>query len=181
MKHFIRHYLEMVAAMFVGMGVLGMPAGMLGRSSEAGELLVMGASMTIPMVAWMRYRGHSWAIAGEMSGAMLVPTAVAIALLGSVEYGTLMVFEHVGDAARHARRDAAAPSEYLHRHTLRLSIMCQVRGRPDDSAPPRCSTSTDPTGPTASSPRSATCSPTRRPTRSRPRSSPSRRAGWSAG
>ena len=29
MKHFIRHYLEMVAAMFIGMGVLGMPAGML--------------------------------------------------------------------------------------------------------------------------------------------------------
>ena len=29
MKPFIRHYLEMVAAMFIGMGVLGMPAGML--------------------------------------------------------------------------------------------------------------------------------------------------------
>ena len=59
MSHFIRHYLEMVAAMFIGMGVLGMPVGML-VDDEALDLLVMATSMTIPMVAWMRYRGHSW-------------------------------------------------------------------------------------------------------------------------
>jgi hypothetical protein len=117
MKHFIRHYLEMVAAMFVGMGVLGMPAGML-VTSEAGDLPVMGASMTIPMVAWMRYRGHSWAIAGEMSGAMLVPTAVAIALLGSVEYDTLMVFEHVAMLLAMLVAMLLRPAEYLHRSAL---------------------------------------------------------------
>ena len=117
MKHFIRHYLEMVAAMFIGMGVLGMPAGML-VYDEAVDLLVMGASMTIPMVAWMRYRGHSWAIAGEMSGAMFVPTAVAIALLGSVAFDTLMVFEHVAMLLAMLAAMLLRPAEYLHRPAL---------------------------------------------------------------
>jgi len=117
MKHFIHHYLEMVAAMFIGMGVLGMPAGML-VSSEAGELLVMGVSMTIPMVAWMRYRGHSWPIAAEMSGAMLAPTVVAIALLGTVAFETLMVFEHVAMLLAMLVAMLLRPAEYLHRHTL---------------------------------------------------------------
>jgi hypothetical protein len=117
MTHFIRHYLEMVAAMFIGMGVLGMPAGML-VDSDAGELLVMAASMTIPMVAWMRYRGHSWRISGEMSAAMLAPTFVAIALLGTVAFDTLMVFEHVAMLLAMLGAMLARPGEYMHRHTL---------------------------------------------------------------
>ena len=51
--------------------------------------------MTVPMVAWMRYRGHRGRSRAEMSGAMLAPTVVAVALLGSVAFDTLMVFEHV--------------------------------------------------------------------------------------
>jgi hypothetical protein len=94
-----------------------MPAGML-VDGDAGELLVMGASMTIPMVAWMRHRGHGWRPIGEMSGAMLAPTAVAIALLGSVEYETLMVFEHVAMLLAMLVAMLLRPDEYTHRHAL---------------------------------------------------------------
>jgi hypothetical protein len=69
-KHFIRHYVEMVVAMFLGMAILGVPAGWtlsaLGTSmhalhSDAPALMLLGmaVTMTVPMVAWMRYRGHA--------------------------------------------------------------------------------------------------------------------------
>jgi hypothetical protein len=108
-RHFIRHYVEMLVAMFVGMFALGMPAvaglGALGMSSaelraDAPALLLlgMGVTMTIPMVAWMRYRGHGWAASNEMAASMLIPTAGVIALLGAglvTESGTLLAIEHV--------------------------------------------------------------------------------------
>ena len=108
-RHFIRHYLEMLAAMFLGMFVLGMPAlvglGAAGVSSaelraDAPALLLlgMGVSMTVPMVAWMRFRGHDWQASSEMAASMLVPTAGVIALLGAGlvnDIGTLLMAEHV--------------------------------------------------------------------------------------
>jgi hypothetical protein len=108
-RHFVRHYLEMVAAMFLGMGVLGMPAvmalGAVGVSSaelraDAPALLLlgMGISMTVPMVGWMRYRGHGWRASNEMAASMLVPTAGVIALLGAglvTDVGALLAIEHV--------------------------------------------------------------------------------------
>jgi len=108
-RHFIRHYLEMLAAMFLGMGVLGMPAlmalGAAGVSSAelradapALMLLGMGLTMTVPMVAWMRYRGHGRRESSEMAASMLVPTAGVIALLGGglvTDIGTLLMVEHV--------------------------------------------------------------------------------------
>jgi hypothetical protein len=74
--HFVRHYVEMLLAMFLGMLVLGGPAmlalGAAGVSSaelkaEAPALLLlgMGVTMTVPMVAWMRHRGHGWAPSNE--------------------------------------------------------------------------------------------------------------------
>jgi hypothetical protein len=108
-RHFIRHYVEMLVAMFAGMGVLGMPAlmglGAVGVTSaelrsEAPALLLlgMGITMTVPMVAWMRYRGHGWAASNEMTASMLVPTAGVIGLLGAGlvdDIGALLVLEHV--------------------------------------------------------------------------------------
>src|SRR5918992_5120766 len=93
-RHFIRHYVEMLAAMFAGMFVLGAPAllalGAAGVSpaelrSDAPALLLlgMGISMTVPMVAWMRYRGHGWPASNEMAAAMLIPTAGVIAFLAT--------------------------------------------------------------------------------------------------
>jgi ABC-type glycerol-3-phosphate transport system permease component len=58
----------------------------------------MGVTMTVPMVAWMRYRGHGWAASNEMAASMLIPTAGVIALLGAgmvTDLGTLLAIEHV--------------------------------------------------------------------------------------
>jgi hypothetical protein len=100
-KTFIRHYLEMLIAMFVGMGVLaGIPA-VAGFELDAVELalLWMAFTMSVPMVAWMRYRGHGWAPAWEMTASMFIPSFAAIALLWmgvAEEHGTLMAIQHVG-------------------------------------------------------------------------------------
>jgi hypothetical protein len=109
-RTFVRHYAEMLAAMFLGMLVLGAAGtallGLVGVEtstwrSEAPELLLlaMAATMSAPMVAWMRHRGHGWAPAGEMTASMFVPSFAAIALLwaGLVEdSGTLLAIQHVG-------------------------------------------------------------------------------------
>ena len=100
-KTFVRHYLEMLIAMFLGMGVLaGLPAA-AGFKVDASELalLWMAFTMSVPMVAWMRYRGHGWAPAWEMTASMFIPSFAAIALLWmgvAEERGTLMAIQHVG-------------------------------------------------------------------------------------
>jgi hypothetical protein len=43
--------------------------------------LVMAASMTLPMVAWMRRRGHEWRICTEMAAWMAVPLVPIFGLL----------------------------------------------------------------------------------------------------
>ena len=94
--NFARHYVEMVVAMLLGMLVLGLPIDTLLHAPEL-ELLNMAVTMTVPMVAWMRYRGHGWQPAWEMSAAMFVPTFVAIGLLwgGVVEdEHTLLMIQH---------------------------------------------------------------------------------------
>jgi hypothetical protein len=108
-RHFARHYVEMVAAMFLGMVVIGVPAvaalGVVGVSSseledDAPALLLFGmaVTMTAPMVAWMRYREHDWRPCTEMAVAMFVPTFGVIALLWSgllEDIGTLLMIEHL--------------------------------------------------------------------------------------
>src|SRR3954452_3094851 len=106
-RHFVRHYLEMVVAMVLGMVVLGVPAewalGALGTSTDelqasapAVALLGMATMMTVPMVAWMRHRGHGWRASSEMSASMYLPTVAAIALLtaDAVDFGGAMMLEH---------------------------------------------------------------------------------------
>jgi hypothetical protein len=105
MKTFIRHYIEMVVAMLLGMFVLGwaLRAGgttMMDWYDEATELAVLGmaVAMTVPMVAWMRYRGHGWTPAWEMSGSMFVPALAGLAFFwaGAIQDGgALMMLEHV--------------------------------------------------------------------------------------
>ena len=57
----------------------------------------MAATMSIPMVAWMRYRGHRWQPTLQMAASMIIPTLVAIALLATavLSCGVLMGLEHV--------------------------------------------------------------------------------------
>jgi hypothetical protein len=108
LRRFGRHYAEMLIAMFLGMAVLGLPvlaalgaAGVtsaeLHHDAPAALLIVMATLMTVPMVAWMRYRGHGWAASNEMAAAMFVPTFAAIALLATGVAGgteTLLTIQH---------------------------------------------------------------------------------------
>ena len=105
---FTRHYVEMVVVMFAGMLVLGVPgeAALHAMGSGTSELretapatvfLGMAFTMTAPMVAWMRYRGHRWQPTLEMAASMVIPTLIAIALLGAgvAGFSALMGLEHV--------------------------------------------------------------------------------------
>ena len=103
-KHLIRHYVEMVIAMFVGMGVLAIPAdvvlGAIGIDGDdpAVMLLSMATTMTVSMVGWMVYRGHGRRANAEMSASMFVPTFAVIGLLWAgllTDLGVLMIIEHV--------------------------------------------------------------------------------------
>jgi hypothetical protein len=81
---------------------------------------VMAITMTVPMVAWMRYRGHGWRPSAEMSAAMLVPTAGAIALLGASvveDLDALMLGEHVAMLLGMLVAMLLRPAEYSGRHT----------------------------------------------------------------
>jgi hypothetical protein len=129
-KHFVRHYAEMVVAMFLGMAVLGLPAGRamsaVGTSwselhTDAPALMLMGmaVTMTVPMIGWMRFRGHGWQANTEMSASMFVPTFAVVALLwaGLVEdLGVLLVIEHVAMLASMLAAMLLRRAEYSHGH-----------------------------------------------------------------
>ena len=108
-RHFIRHYAEMVLAMVLGVVVLGIPAEMLLQAAGSGAddlernapavlLLGMAVIMTVPMVAWMAYRGHGRRANAEMAASMLVPGVGVVGLLAAgviTDVGGLIVLEHV--------------------------------------------------------------------------------------
>lgn len=102
---FALHVVEMVVAMELGMVALGTlntlvlkPAGHLYLTDRYPEthLLAMAFFMAVPMVAWMRIRGHGWGHAAEMAAAMVVPVACAIAAcsVGLLPRTELMAFGH---------------------------------------------------------------------------------------
>ncbi len=101
---FARHLIEMVVAMLVGMGVVAALASVafvaagssLGAQSGAFRVMLMGASMTAPMVAWMAHRGHPARQSVEMAGAMLAPSAVAAVLAagGVLGAGAALAVQH---------------------------------------------------------------------------------------
>ena len=83
---FLLHFGEMVVAMYLGMYLLAMPSGAVisalgfSNSDPVTAALVMTFNMTVPMVLWMRVRGHSWERGGEMGAAMVIPSLVIVAL-----------------------------------------------------------------------------------------------------
>ena len=127
-QRFARHYIEMVIAMFAGMAVLALPARMALAAADtswselgtAAMLLAMAVEMTLPMVAWMRFRGHDWRPSGEMAAAMLLPTFVAIGLdaAGVVgDTGMLMAGEHIAMLGAMLGAMLLRPDEYTtHAH-----------------------------------------------------------------
>lgn len=117
MKRLALHYLEMVAVMFAGMGVLTIPVELAFDVDGRGAMLLsMGATMTAPMIPWMRWRGHDWRPTLEMAASMVIPTLVVLALLGMelvTDLGALLGIEHVAMlggmlAVMVARRDMYA-------------------------------------------------------------------------
>lgn len=91
--NFARHFLEMCISMCAGGAILslvvfGVPA-LLGAPDlrvqfpELG-LILIAILLTVPMAAWMRFRGMEWRPILEMSA---VPLGLAILLIGAVRTG----------------------------------------------------------------------------------------------
>jgi hypothetical protein len=105
LRRFLRHYLEMIMAMVVGMVVLGAGEAMLLERVGWAETLaqpepgalIMATNMIVPMAAWMRFRDHGWSAIAEMAVAMYLPfVALFVPLwLGVVSPTGLMVLGHV--------------------------------------------------------------------------------------
>lgn len=85
--HFARHLVEMLLAMMAGMMVgafflataVGTSVSEARREHAVAWVVVMAFDMTVPMVAVMLYRGHSFRSAGEMAAAMIVPALPIVA------------------------------------------------------------------------------------------------------
>lgn len=102
---FLTHYVEMVVTMAAGMLVLHpvwelatggtAPTSVL-RSVEV-DTIAMATAMSVPMVAWMRRRGHDWAPAWEMSLAMYAGFFVLYPFLwaGLLDESAVMSYGHV--------------------------------------------------------------------------------------
>jgi hypothetical protein len=79
-RPFARHLAEMLAAMFVGMLVLGplwpLSDGLAARADLAS--FVLATDMSVAMAVWMWHRGHSRAAIAEMTAAMYVPFAILL-------------------------------------------------------------------------------------------------------
>lgn len=104
--NFIRHLLEMVAAMMAGMFLLGgavslvmLAIGHSGFLTDHPSLraLVMTVNMTAGMGLWMRHRRHNVVQIGEMGAAMFVPLAILLYPFwaGAISGGALMGGMHV--------------------------------------------------------------------------------------
>jgi hypothetical protein len=91
-RHLLRHLVEMIVVMMLGMCLLGgafrelhvlvFGSGFAAAWREHAGLAAYGMafSMTVPMVLWMRYRGHSWERGGEMALAMNLPVLPVLGL-----------------------------------------------------------------------------------------------------
>lgn len=76
-RRFVRHYLEMLAAMIAGMLVLGSLSMLLGDAVGVEvHALLMATYMTAGMAAWLTYRRHAWPAIAEMGLAMFAAFVV---------------------------------------------------------------------------------------------------------
>jgi hypothetical protein len=103
-RGFARHFAEMIVVMLLGMGVLeGLAAlafaaagSSLSDQPGAVRVLLMGLSMTVPMILWMRHCGHSTRRNVEMAASMVLPSLLAAALTaaGVLAVGTAFAVQH---------------------------------------------------------------------------------------
>jgi hypothetical protein len=90
MSPFWRHFLQMLAAMVAGMIATGaMFVAIVGVKTwsevtiqyPTQALLAMAAGMTVPMLAWMVYRGMGWKNSYEMAAVMILPVIPFLCLV----------------------------------------------------------------------------------------------------
>lgn len=95
-RAFVVHYLQMLAAMAVGMLVLG-PLSMLADAGAEVDSLLMATWMTIGMTAWMAWRRHSWPATAEMGLAMYASFVVLFPAywLGALSGHAVMLAGHL--------------------------------------------------------------------------------------
>jgi hypothetical protein len=92
-RHFLRHFLEMSGIMVVGMLVAAVIFMYIinltiGRTTweealiryPVQSLLVVAIGMSLPMLPWMRFRGHGWRSSYEMAAAMALPVIPFVCL-----------------------------------------------------------------------------------------------------
>jgi hypothetical protein len=130
-RRFVRHFLEMVAAMVAGMAVLGGLVSLFCAVTGHQALLdhagwsapIMATNMTVGMAVWMRHRGHGWVPIEEMASAMYAPLAVLLipfwagVLPGGMLLGAMhvLMFPAMWIAMLHR------PEEYTHDHHANLT------------------------------------------------------------
>ena len=141
-KRFVRHYVEMVIAMYLGMALLlpfdglmwafGIHTGDWSETAPAIPLAEMGVVMTLPMVAWMRYRGHGRRSCWEMAASMIIPTVAALILLATgliTDYHALMTVEHVAMFPGMLIAMLMRPDEYTCAHHHRSVVLAAEGAR----------------------------------------------------
>lgn len=98
-RSFVRHFVEMLLAMAVGMLVLGqlwpLPPALAARADVAA--LVMATNMSVAMAVWMWHRGHHGVAIREMTVAMYAPFLICLPLwwAGLVDAEIALVGGHV--------------------------------------------------------------------------------------
>lgn len=73
---FVAHYMQMLAAMVIGMLVLGPLSMLVGDVRVEVDALLMATCMTVGMAVWMAWKRHSVAAVVEMGAAMYLSFAV---------------------------------------------------------------------------------------------------------
>lgn len=97
-RAFLVDYLQMLAAMAVGMVVLGpLSMRLVHHAGAEGEMLAMVTSMAVATVAWMGWRRHGLRPIVEMTVVMYASVAVLFPFywLGVLGPNALMVLGHV--------------------------------------------------------------------------------------
>ena len=137
-RRFLRHFFEMLLVMMLGMCVLGAAFGAFHelafgsgfaaawRDHVGLAAFAMAFNMTVPMVLWMRYRGHSWERSGEMAAAMNLPVLPLLVLYGfdviparGVLGGQMMLMIPAMLAAMLYRKEEYSAPHTVHGHRRR--------------------------------------------------------------
>ncbi|GAA4011515.1 hypothetical protein GCM10022247_37430 [Allokutzneria multivorans] len=97
LARFVGHYVEMIAAMIIGMIALAPVWPDAWTARPDANAIIMATDMTVAMALWMRVRGHSWPRTLEMSAVMYVPFVIMLApyWLGLLSGSALMIIGHV--------------------------------------------------------------------------------------